>query len=90
MWQQCIIVLNILNTQKCESDLVLIGGDFNSRTGTLSDFVIEDERDLPFLPENYELDTHLTRRNNEDISINRFGEQLIDFVHRQQIKNSEW
>ena len=31
-----------------ESDLVLIGGDFNSRTGTLSDFVIEDERDLPF------------------------------------------
>ena len=27
-----------------ESDLVLIGGDFNSRTGTLSDFVIEDER----------------------------------------------
>ena len=30
-----------------ESDLVLIEGDFNSRTYTLSGFVIEDERDLP-------------------------------------------
>ena len=69
-----------------ESDLVLKRGDFNSRTGTLSDFVIEDERDLPFLPENYELNTHLTRRNNEDISINRYGEQLIDLCIASKLR----
>ena len=69
-----------------ESDLVLIGGDFKSSTGTLSYFVIEDERDLPYFPENYELYTHVTRRNNEDISVNMFGEQLIDLCIASKLR----
>ena len=47
-----------------ELDLIIIGGDFNSKIGTKADFIVED-KDLDFLPEGYELDTVTTRRNNE-------------------------
>ena len=40
-------------------------GDFNSRIGTKADFLVEDTKDLDFLPEGYELDTFTAHRNNE-------------------------
>ena len=52
-------------------------GDFNSRIGTNADFIVEDRKDLDFLPEVYELDTFTTHRNNEDVFLNSYGEQLI-------------
>ena len=61
----------------CSSDLILIGGDFNSRTGTEPDYITEDTRDLRFLSADYELDTFTVSKNNEDVSINYFGQQLL-------------
>ena len=40
------------------------------RIGTKADFLVEDEKDLDFLPEGYELDTFTTHRNNKDVSLN--------------------
>ena len=40
-------------------------------------FIADDRKDLYFLPEGYELDTFTTHRNNEDVSLNSYGEQLI-------------
>ena len=57
----------------CPSDLILIGGDFNSRTGTEPDYITEDTRDLSFLSADYELETFTVSKNNEDVSINYFG-----------------
>ena len=33
-----------------ESNQIIIGGDFNSRIGTKADFIVEDRKDLDFLP----------------------------------------
>ena len=60
-----------------ESDQIIIGGDFNSKIGTELDFIAEDRKDLDFLPEVYELDTFTTHRNNEDVALSSYGEQLI-------------
>ena len=60
-----------------ELDQIIIGRDFNSRIGTQVDFIFEDRKDLDFLPEGYELNTFTTDRNNEDVSLNSYGEQLI-------------
>ena len=36
-------------------DLILLDGDFNSRTGTGPDYITEDAKDLNFLSGDYEL-----------------------------------
>ena len=48
------------------SNLILIGTDFNSRTGTT-----RNTRDLSFLPGDYDFGTFTVSRNN--VSINHFG-----------------
>ena len=50
------------------SDLILIGGDFNSRTGTEPGYITEDTREMSLLPEDYKLDIFTVSRNNEDAS----------------------
>ena len=69
-----------------ESDQIIIGGDFNSRIGTKADFIVEDRKDLDFLPEGYELDTFTTHRNNEDVSLNSYGEQLIQLCIASKLR----
>ena len=59
------------------SDLILIGGDFNSRTTTESNCITEDTRHMSFLLGDYELETFTVSRNNEVVSINYFGRQLL-------------
>ena len=63
------------------NEYVLIGGDFNARTGTLHDHIYENESDKKFinLPEEYEINQFTRKRNNQDIHINSYGEKLIDF-----------
>ena len=39
--------------------------------------MIEDTKDLSFLPGNYELELFTVSRNNENVSINYFGHQLL-------------
>ena len=69
-------------TSFSRNDYVLIGGDFNSRTGTIPDYVNESENDTNFinLPQEYDFDKFTKTRNNQDIHINSYGEKLIDFT----------
>ena len=60
---------------------VLIGGDFNSRTGSATDFPFSSARD-PFidLPQedfHWQAPTNLPARTNQDSRINKFGRQLL-------------
>ena len=82
-------VLQLIEEQSAkfsESDQIIIGGDFNSRIGTKADFIVEDRKDLDFLPEGYELDTFTTHRNNEDVSLNSYGEQLIQLCIASKLR----
>ena len=58
----------------------------NNRIGTKLDFLVEDREDLDFLPEGYELDTFTTHGNNEDVSLNNYGEQLIQLLIASKLK----
>ena len=49
--------------------------NFNSRTGTEPDY-ITDTKNLN-LSGDYAIDTFTVSRNNEDVSINYFGHQLL-------------
>ena len=60
------------------NDMVFVGGDFNIRIGTQNDFIIENEKDLNYLPQDYELDTIRSVRNNQYTSVNEYGQQLLD------------
>ena len=63
------------------NEYVLIGGDFNSRTGIIKDYIDENESDKNYinLPDAYEIDQFTRKRNNQDIHVNSYGEKLIDF-----------
>ena len=69
LWQQLTKLL---------LDLIFIGGDFNIRVGAEPDFVTENINDLHFSPGGYELDIVNSSKNNQDISVNKYGQQLID------------
>ena len=59
------------------SYLILVSGNFNSRTGTEQDYITEDTKNFDFLPGDYERDTFTVSRNNEDVLINYFGHHLL-------------
>ena len=70
-----------------ESDQIIIGRDFNdSRIGTKADLTVQDWKDLDFLPEGYELDTFTTHRSNENISINSYGEQMVQLCIASKLR----
>ena len=62
------------------NDYIIIGGDFNARTGVLPDYIHENHKDINFLnlPESYNIDKFTKTRNNQDLHINSYGEKLID------------
>ena len=70
-----------------ESDQIIIGGDFNSRIGTKADFIVEERKDLDFLPEGYALDTFTTHRNNEDVCLNSYGLIQLSIVSKLRVLN---
>ncbi len=56
-----------------------LGGDLNSRTGLLKDFINNDDRDKNLqLPGDYTPDSVAPTRRNSDIIINNYGRWLID------------
>ena len=72
------------------SDIILIGGDFNSRLGTQDDIITENENDLAYLPQDYEIDGITSIRNNQNISINYYGRTEEDLQgHITYIENNE-
>ena len=58
-----------------KGDFVFVGGDFNGRVGTEPDFINENETDLKYSPEGYEL--FKSNRNNHVISLSEYGRQLL-------------
>ena len=63
-----------------ESELLLIGGDFNARTGNLADCLHEDEHDMKCqnFPNGYEI-YKIRDRNNQDSTKNKYAEYLANF-----------
>ena len=61
-------------------------GKLSSRIGTKVDFIVEDRKDLDFLPEGYELDTFKMHRNNDDVSLNSYGEQLVQLCRGSKLR----
>lgn len=60
------------------TEMVFRGGDFNIRIGIQNDFMIENEKDLNYLPQDYELNTIRSVRNNGDTSVNEYGQYFLD------------
>ena len=60
------------------SDIIFIGEDFNSRVETRDDFIIESKNNLDYLLQDYEIESITSIRNNQNISINDYGQQLLD------------
>ena len=52
------------------SDYIIIGGDFNARTGVLPDYIHENHKDINFLnlPESYNIDKYTKTRNRRPCS----------------------
>ena len=69
-----------------ESGYIIIEGDVNSRIGTKTEVIDKDRKDLNFLPEGYELNTFMTYRNNEGVSLNSYGEQLIQLCIASKLR----
>ena len=59
------------------SDIIFIE-DFNSRVETRDDFIIESKNNLDYLLQDYEIESITSIRNNQNISINDYGQQLLD------------
>ena len=57
---------------------VLILGDFNARTGSEPDFVVNDDDSYLPLNDDYIIDNVLLRRNSQDIKICSRGRDLLD------------
>ena len=68
------------------SDMVFVGGDLNKRIGTQNDFIVENKKDLNYLPQDYELDTIRSVRNNQDTSVNEYGQQLLDLCIETKLR----
>ena len=82
-------VLQLIEEQLAKSselDQIIIGGDFNSTIVTKAGFIVEDGKDLDFLPEDYELGTFTTHKNNEDVSLNSYREQLIQLCIASKLR----
>ena len=48
--------------------------------------MVEDRKDLEFLPKGSKLDTSTAHRNNEDVSLNSYGEELIQPCIRSKLR----
>ena len=68
------------------NDMIFVGGEFNSRIGTQNDFITENEKDLNYLPQDYELDSIRLVRNNLDPSVNEHGQQLLDLCTETKLR----
>ena len=69
-----------------KSDHIITRGELNSKIRIKADFKVENKKDLDFLSEGYELDTFTTHKNNEDVSLNSYGEQLIQLCIASKLR----
>ena len=70
---------------KTQFNMGLIG-DFNARTGQLSDIVINDDVTYNKLPTDYTLDLDILDRQNCDETVNAFGKKLIELCQMSGLR----
>ena len=85
------VILQILNLRDQLSkfsinNMVFIWVDFNRRKGTQKNFIIENEKDLNYLPREHELDTITLVRNNQGTLVNEYGQQLLQLCIETKLK----
>ena len=68
------------------NDMVFIGGNFDCRIRARNDFIIENEKDLYYLPQDYELETMTSIRNSKDTPVNEYGQQLLDLCVETKLR----
>lgn len=61
-------------------------GDFNARTGALSDIIVNDDSKFMDLPDDYSPDKEILKRQNCDEVINQFGKKLIEICQMSGIR----
>ena len=71
-----------------QNDFIVLGGDFNARTGNEQDIIDEtdDEIELLNLPQNYKISTIKKHRCNKDQHKNSYGDKLIDLATSANLK----
>ena len=71
-----------------QNDFIVLGGDFNARTGNEQDIIDEtdDEVELLNLPQNYKISTIKKYRCNKDQHKNSYGDKLIDLATSANLK----
>lgn len=61
-------------------------GDFNARTGQLSDLVSNDDVRFTDLPDDYTVDLDIIERKNCDETVNTFGKRLIELCQMSGLR----
>ncbi|CAG2236161.1 unnamed protein product [Mytilus edulis] len=80
-----------ISTYSNKGQIALIG-DFNSRTSSHPDFIENDDPDLfnihsqNILPQNYDVDQFLKRRNNQDKILNAQGNNLLELCLSSRLR----
>jgi hypothetical protein len=65
---------------------IIIAGDLNARTATISDFIIrDDDKYIPMFDE-YPIDDNTITRNSQDVTIDERGKQLVDICTSAQLR----
>ena len=69
-------------------DLITLEGDFNARTGNLTDYIINENNEDKFLPlpDFYENKSIRKGRINQDTKVNEFGYELRDLCISANLK----
>ena len=74
-----------LEKYKADSNICLIG-DFNSHTGTLDDYIHDDDNKFTDVPTCYNADRDLKSRSNQNIKINDYGKKLVQLCQMSELR----
>ena len=61
-------------------------GDFNARTGLLTDTIVNDDVQYTCLPDDYTIDLDIIERQNCDKVVNAFGKRLIELCQMSGLR----
>ena len=79
------ILMEELATFKSKYRVGLVG-DFNARTGNLTDLIVDDDSKYVDLPDDYKPDDDIMSRSNCDTVINTFGKRLVELCRMSGIR----
>ena len=73
-------------SQYVELGKVMLLGDFNSRTGTLADHIMQDDNTYTPTGDTYVSDTNIRARCSEDASTNEYGKKLLEVCKNARLR----